>query len=192
MYAHAICSFQFETDNCLAGGLVEPYAYHIVNRWFDEFFIQAIEYANQSRHTAMPYRHMVQPWLVALFLDCENAGLLSWPGSGWVVEDTPLLHCPNETVVAEVRAALRRGDLFFHAAPLNVQASYFPDASLFDASLDIAATLSTDLGLPTVPTAVSQRDVPGWTRATVPLLARRGINGISFGAGTPPGENHLV
>jgi hypothetical protein len=35
---------------------------------------------------------------------------------------------------------------------------------------------------------VSQRDVPGWSRATIPLLAKRGIQGLSFGAGTPPGK----
>ena len=84
---------------------------------------------------------MVHPWLVSLFLDCENAGLVSWPGSGWPAAGLPVLHCPNATAITEVREALRRGDLFLHAAPLNVQASYFPDASLFDASLGIAATL---------------------------------------------------
>ena len=36
--------------------------------------------------------------------------------------------------------------------------------------------------------AVSQRDVPGWTRATLPLLRKHGIIGVSFGAGTPPGK----
>ena len=36
--------------------------------------------------------------------------------------------------------------------------------------------------------AVSQRDVPGWTRATLPLLRKHGILGVSFGAGTPPGK----
>ena len=35
---------------------------------------------------------------------------------------------------------------------------------------------------------VSQRDVPGWTRATLPLLRKHGIVGVSFGAGTPPGK----
>ena len=59
----------------------------------------------------------------------------------------------------------------------------YPDASLFNAALDVATHLSTDLGIP-APTAVSQRDVPGWTRAAIPLLAKRGIHGLSFGAGT--------
>ena len=27
----------------------EPYAYHILNRWFDQYFLQAVAYANASR-----------------------------------------------------------------------------------------------------------------------------------------------
>jgi len=42
--------------------------------------------------------------------------------------------------------------------------------------------------LQAAPVAVSQRDVPGWTRATLPLLRKHGILGVSFGAGTPPGK----
>ena len=73
------------------------------------------------------------------------------------------------------------------AFPHDGEASAFPSASLFDAALGIARSLSSDLDIPQ-PTAVSQRDVPGWTRATIPLLTKRGIQGLSFGAGTPPGK----
>jgi hypothetical protein len=47
-------------------------------------------------------------------------------------------------------------------------------------------SLSEQLGIPP-PRAVSQRDVPGWTRAALPHLARHNVTGLSFGAGTPPG-----
>lgn len=130
---------------------------------------------------------MTQSWLLSLFFDCENSGMLSWEGSGWPAKGLPVLHCPNATTIAEVKAAVIRGDIFYHGFPFNAEASFYPDASTFNAALDITASLSKDLGIPT-PTAVSQRDVPGWTRATIPLLAKRGINGISFGSGTPPGK----
>ena len=177
-----------EPDRC-AQQHAEPFAYHIVNRWLDQFFLDAVALSHATRNgSGLPrYRHMVQPWLLALFFDCERAGMRAWPGSGWSPIDAPTLHCPNSSTVAEVRAALQRGDLFFHAFPHDGEASAFPSASLFDAALDVAEGLSVDLGLPR-PTAVSQRDVPGWTRATIPILARRGINGLSFGAGTPPGK----
>lgn len=73
-----------------------------------------------------------------------------------------------------------------HGFPHNGEASTFPDASLFDAALAMPQQLAADLGI-APPTVVSQRDVPGWTRAAIPLLARRGITGLSIGAGQPPG-----
>jgi hypothetical protein len=178
-----------EPDLC-AQHHVEPYAYHIVNRWLDDFFLRSAQYANQTRGSHVRYRHMVQPWLLSLFLSCDDhpsgAGMRSWPGSGWAATNLPVLHCPNASAVEEVKAALRRGDIFFHAFPHDAQASAFCDATLFEAALELPRRLSAQLGLPP-PIAVSTRDVPGWTRATIPLLASRNITGISFGAGTPPG-----
>lgn len=213
-----------EPDRC-AMHHAEPFAYHIVNRWLDEYFLEAVALANATRPgTGLPrYRHMTQPWLLALLFDCPRAGMRAWPGSGWRTAGAPTLHCPNATIIAEVRGAVLRGDIFFHvsgaslcalrrcaqrsaaaAAPVPAavtaaaaahaqgfphdgEASAFPSASMFDAALDVARGLSADIGIP-APTAVSQRDVPGWTRATIPLLAKRGINGLSIGAGTPPGK----
>jgi hypothetical protein len=176
-----------EPDRCTrAPSVGEPWSYHVLNRHFDEFLPNAVSLANKMRGTSTPYRHMTQPFVLSLFFDCENAGLRSWPGSGWP-DDTPVLHCPNASTIAAVRGAIQRGDIFYHGFPHNAQASAFPDAGLFDAALNVAAELSNDLGVPT-PKAVSQRDVPGWTRATIPLLAKRGIHGLSFGAGGPPGK----
>ena len=165
-----------EPDRCLRRS-VEPWAYHIVNRWLDVFLLRGAALANASRGSATPYRHMVQPWIVSVLLDCERAGLYAWPGSGWASAPTPtpVLHCPNATALAQVRAALVRGDLFFHAFPHNAETAAFPDAGLFDAALAMPQALAAELGI-AAPTAVSQRDVPGWTRAAIPLLARRGIN----------------
>jgi hypothetical protein len=177
-----------EPDRC-AQRHAEPYAYHIVNRWLDEYFLEAVALANATRAgTGLPrYRHMAQPWLLALLLDCEHAGMRAWPGSGWSTLGAPTLHCPNRSTIAEVRGAVLRGDIFYHAFPHDGEATAFPSAELFDAALGVARGLSSDLGLPS-PTAVSQRDVPGWSRATIPLLANRGIQGLSLGAGTPPGK----
>ena len=175
-----------EPDLCLAHH-VEPYAYHIVNRWLDEFLLLGVAHANATRGSRTPYRHMVQPWIMSIFFDCANANMLAWPGSGWEGENAPVLHCPNASTVAEVAGALRRGDLFMHAFPHNAEPGAFPGAGLFDAALALPQAVAKGLGIK-APTAVSQRDVPGWPRSAIPLLRRRGINGISFGAGQPPGK----
>ena len=120
-------------------------------------------------------------------MDCARAGLSSWPGNGWKHPSTPLLHCPNAANVSLFKAAMGRGDIFQHAFPLDAEASYYPDASLFEAGLTLAADVAEAVGAPP-PNSVSQRDVPGWTRAAIPLLNKHGVIGLSFGAGTPPGK----
>jgi hypothetical protein len=168
-------------------GTGEPWAYHIVNRYFDEFIPKAIDLAEQGRRAGVKYTYMTQSWVLSLYLDCARAGMRSWPGSGHARVGTPVLHCPNASAVADLKAALKRGDIFFHGFSSDNEASYYPDASLFEAAITVGERISDELGIAR-PVAVSQRDVPGWTRAAIPLLHKHGIVGLSFGAGTPPGK----
>jgi len=76
----------------------------------------------------------------------------------------------------------------------RVQAAEFKSVNLdlmFALPGQTAAEWSADVaeavGAPP-PNSVSQRDVPGWTRAAIPLLNKHGVIGLSFGAGTPPGK----
>jgi predicted amidohydrolase len=43
-------------------------------------------------------------------------------------------------VIAEVKAAVVRGDIFVHAFPHDGEASTFPDRDLFEAALNMAAS----------------------------------------------------
>ena len=167
----------------------EPFAYHIVNRYFDEYIPYAIALAEEGRASGIPYTYMIQPWIAALFLDCANGGIAAWPGMPKppASDSMPLLHCPNATTLAAFKAAMVRGDIFMHAFPHDGEASYYPDASLFEAALRVGERVAEQLGI-APPRAVSQRDVPGWTRAALPHLARHNITGLSFGAGVPPGK----
>lgn len=131
---------------------------------------------------------MTHSWLASLYLDCGRGGMRFWPGIGAPAKaGAPSIHCPNATSAAAFRAALGRGDIYFHGFAHNAQASSYPDASLFEAGIEMGERLADEVGVPR-PTVVSQRDVPGWTRATLPLLNKHGIRGLSFGAGTPPGK----
>ena len=74
--------------------------------------------------------------------------------------------------------------------PHDGEASFYPDPSIFNAALDVAKGITRDVLGPAAkpPRGISQRDVPGWTRASLHLLNAAGIDGLSFGAGTPPGK----
>ena len=171
------------------GGMGEPFGYQIINRYFDEFFPDAIANAAAGRAAGVKYSYMTQSWIASLYLDCDNAGMEFWPELGSAVNKvgSSSLHCPNASSVAAFRAALQRGDIFFHAFVHNAEASTYSDASMFEAGIEIGERLADASGTPR-PIAVSQRDVPGWTRATLPLLNKHGVVGLSFGAGTPPGK----
>ena len=81
----------------------------------------------RSQGTA--YTYMTQSWVASLYLDCERAGMLSWPGSGATTVGLPNLHCPNASSILAFKAALRRGDIFLHAFPHDGEASYYPDSA---------------------------------------------------------------
>ena len=74
------------TKNPLGSG--EPYNYHILNRYFDEYFPRAIANAaamkkmhSNSTTANDTYTYMTQAWVVALYLDCPRSGVTAWPGS---------------------------------------------------------------------------------------------------------------
>eukprot|EP00730_Choanoeca_flexa_P005701 TRINITY_DN12004_c0_g2_i1.p1 TRINITY_DN12004_c0_g2~~TRINITY_DN12004_c0_g2_i1.p1 ORF type:complete len:799 (+),score=141.55 TRINITY_DN12004_c0_g2_i1:145-2397(+) len=164
----------------------EPFAYHIINRYFDQFIERAIQLSAQARSKGTQYNYLIQPWVAALYLNCSNAGLLSWPFSGLPL-NTSLLHCPSQVDKDALIRALQRGDMFLHAFPHDGEASYYPDSSLFEAALRLPQAVAWQANV-TLPRVVSQRDVPGTTRAAIPLLRKYGINGLTIGAGTPPGK----
>jgi|EP01049_Picozoa_sp_SAG25_P012713 hypothetical protein len=124
------------------------------------------------------YIYMAQPWVVALFLDCEASGVTDWrPGHRGEL----LLSCPNASVVAQFRAAVARGDIFLNAFPHNACPESY-DASLFESSLRIGRRLAAELGVKP-PRTFSQRDETGMSRAILPLLRKHNVSYISLGSG---------
>ena len=89
------------------------------------------------------------------------------------------LACPNATLLEAFEAAVRRGTIAWHAGPMNMQFE-FMTAGALGAALDVAKALDDRFGLPPKAT-LSQRDVPGMTRAVVPLLAAANVSGVSVG-----------
>ena len=141
----------------------------VINRYFEHHFPLAIETAAQT-----PYRWMTQSWLVAAYRECE-ATKINIDGPGAPSE----LRCPNSSALAAFEAAARRRDIGWHAFPFNGEPEMFtPD--LFDAALDLPFEQDPLSGHAPRHT-LSQRDVPGMTRAALPLLARRGVVAVSVG-----------
>lgn len=114
-----------------------------------------------------------QCWLVDLFFNCPP--------------NVPGLTCPTAAQQANLTLAIQKGYLTWHAFPANSD-SELHTAWLLTAGIGRCHALDERFGL--VPKAtISQRDVPGMTRAILPVLAAAGVRALSVGANgasTPP------
>ena len=146
---------------------IPGFARNVVNRYLQVYFPRALETAaNVSAITGGEQRYvwMTQCWLVSLYLSCPS-------GMGY--------NCPSAEEVLLVREAIAKGTITWHAFPFNSELELL-EPSLLTAGLELCASLSAEFGLP-APRTLSQRDVPGMTRAVIPLLEAAGVSAVSVG-----------
>lgn len=156
------------------------FAFNVMNKYFDVYFPKAIELAEQVRNSTLSFVYTTHPFLVSLYLNCPTSWQL--PHYFQNVSTPQSLHCPNATSVESFKQAINRGDIVWHAFPFNAEPEIL-DAPTFLNGVSMAHQLDDYFGLPHKIT-MSQRDVPGMTRAVVPLLQSAGIEGITVGVNT--------
>ena len=153
-------------------------AVQVLNRYLDEYFDRAINISRSLVKGGYSERYIytTHPWLVSLYLDCPEITLANIP-----------LRCPNKTQVDNFKAAVNDGLIAWHAGPMNLQTDNLGDV-LFEYGLELSKNLDSLFGINRTHPVLSQRDVPGLTKAVVPRLVGRGIKAISVGVnpGTAP------
>lgn len=111
---------------------------NIDNEYFHGYFPKAKLLADQMRALEGTDRfiYVTHPWLMSFFLDCPctdsndpNCSALSLNNPY-----APPLQCPTPEEVQNFTAALKKGDIVWHAAPFNVQAENMGGA-LFEAGI---------------------------------------------------------
>jgi hypothetical protein len=148
----------------------------VVNEYFHKHFPSAMKTSNMARlKKGHPYKFMAQSWLVDAFRHCNETNINT---QGFQNSSSDLI-CPNKTAMANFDAAVRRGDINWHAFPFNAEPELFTP-ELFDAALNLTFRQDDYYGK-TKRQTLSQRDVPGLTRNAIPLLSKRGIKGITVG-----------
>lgn len=101
---------------------------------------------------------------------------LVWSTGSWILHRA--LEDPDPVRAGVVAEAVRQGHLAWHALPLTFHTELL-DAPLARAALGISAELDERFGRRT--TAAKMTDVPGHTRALVPLLAEAGVRFLHLG-----------
>ena len=147
----------------------------VINQYFQQHFPKAIQTAEEARRkNKFRYSWMTHSWLVATYRNCNSTKVnIHGPTS------PSLLVCPNASTLEEFEAAVRRGDINYHAFPFNSEPEIFTP-ELFDSALNLTFEQDDYFGHPRRKT-LSQRDVPGLTRAAIPLLQKRGVEAITVG-----------
>jgi len=141
------------------------FAGNVVEAYFDRFIPQAIEVARELRRQGGQER-------------------LTWTTGSWLIYEYLERAAPAERESLE--DAIASGDVAWHGLPFTTH-SELVDPGLFEYGLGLARELDGRFGRETI--AAKMTDVPGHTRAIVPLLADAGIRFLHVGvnpASTPP------
>ena len=141
------------------------FARAVVGQYVDVFIPQVLETAESLRREGKTERFI-------------------WTTGAWLIYDY-LEHAASQDR-KRIEAAIEAGDVAWHGLPFTTH-SELMDASLFRYGLELSKTLDRRFGKQTL--AAKMTDVPGHTRAIVPLLAEAGIAFLHIGvneAATPP------
>ncbi len=139
------------------------YAREVVRHYFDEFIPGAMATAQKLRQQGKRFIWTTGSWLIDEYLD----------------------KAPDADR-ARLEQAIQAGDIVWHGLPFTTH-SELMDAPLFAYGLSLSQQLDRRFGRRTI--AGKMTDVPGHTRAIVPLLAKAGIQFLHIGvnpASTPP------
>lgn len=152
---------------------------NVLNQYFNVYFPRAIKVSEDLRDQGYVenFIYTTHPWLVSLYVDC--------PPEFWL--NGIKLKCPSPEALSNFTKAVSRGDITWHAGPMNLQPEVFPEW-LLKAGFDIGIDLDKKFGKKRDFKVMSQRDVPGLTRAVIPILVEKGIHAVTVGVNnmSPP------
>lgn len=125
----------------------------VFRQYMDCYIPQALALAKQTRNTPCRFRWTVGSWLFEQYRRVKG--------------DTP-----------ELQEAVRQGDIRWHGLPFTTHTEYMTEG-MFESGLKLSQRLDERYGTRTI--AAKMTDVPGHTRAMIPLLARAGIRFLHLG-----------
>jgi Domain of unknown function (DUF5054) len=132
-------------------------AANVIDQYFERFIPQAIKVAGELRRRDGPER-------------------LVWTTGSWLIYE--YLERADPSGRQSLEEAIEAGDVVWHGLPFTTH-SELVDPWLFEYGLGLSQELDARFGRQTI--AAKMTDVPGHTRAIVPLLADAGIRFLHIG-----------
>lgn len=110
-----------------------------------------------------------------LEIEKGNAGFV-WTTGSWLIHE--YLKRANDAEIEVMEEAISKGYIAWHGLPFTTHTELM-DKNLFEYALTISKNLDKKYGKKTI--AGKMTDVPGHTKAMIPLLAESGIRYLHFG-----------
>jgi len=133
------------------------FAHRVVARYFDTFIPNALQTARRLRESGHSERFI-------------------WTTGSWLIYEYLEQAHPQERL--QMEEAIQAGDIAWHALPFTTHTELM-DAPLFRYGLSLARRLDERFSRRTI--AAKLTDVPGHTRAMLPLLAEAGVRFLHIG-----------
>lgn len=131
-------------------------AAEVVEQYFTRFIPGAIELARHTRES--------------------GNGRFIWTTGSWLIHE--YLEKSPASARRDMEQAIAAGDIAWHALPFTTHTE-LADASLFRHGLGLSRRLDVRFGKKTI--AAKMTDVPGHTRAMIPLLVEAGVRFLHIG-----------
>lgn len=109
-------------------------------------------------------------------VNTENKKNFIWTTGSWIIKEA--LETPDKNQKLKLIKALENGDIVAHALPFTMHSEVL-DKDTFEYGMSIVKKLDKISGRKTV--AAKMTDVPGHTKAIVPILAKHGIKLLHIG-----------
>ena len=153
-------------------GTQPGYISNVLNEYFEVYFPRAVRVAQQLRARGGPERlvYTTHGWLAHLYVHCPADLVLSGIA----------LVCPSAADVSAFKAAARRGDIVWQAGAFNSEYELAFNGDMVDEHFRLSRELADELQVPRS-RVLTLRDVPGTTRALIPLLVRNNITALTVG-----------
>ncbi len=133
------------------------YAATVVENYFKKYIPAALRVAREMRENGSPDRFI-------------------WTTGSWLIYE--YLEQALPAARREMEDGILAGDIAWHALPFTTHTELM-DAELFRFGLSLSRSLDARFGRQT--TAAKMTDVPGHTRAIIPLLAEAGVTFLHIG-----------
>jgi len=138
-----------------------------------------VGFTNLARNVVNHYSNSNMPAALRVAREMRSAGeneKFIWTTGSWLIYEYLEQANPDERKLME--EGILAGDIAWHALPFTTHTELM-DAELFRFGLSLSKSLDARFGRKTI--AAKLTDVPGHTRAMIPLLAEAGVTFLHIG-----------